>query len=371
MPNEYKNGVVCLGDRMLSKNFFKLIVACIIYWGPISSSIAKVGLEDVFFSKRTTIKTWVANKYQRDNSLLDLIQSYVGFLVLENTDAFKIQHLTVPQDKDTKRDYGKVFHTLPDFELPFLQRVKKISEEKNIITLEIAAGLGFVSWKVPLAFKHQGHHYANDLSSKALNDVLVPLVTHRYHQLGQPELSKFITAIPGSCFDILEKYPELVNKVDVIYVQNLEHFFNPKQHEKFLKLIETLLAPGGYVFLCAHSPPVPANSYYKLFLEREAKGEIYPGFIQYDVSFVQHVDYTLQIDSKFSNLVIPENYDIECSKKTLSSYKESPYFHVEQRVVSNFYTPKIYRKAIENSTKLLVVDSFYMDLAGHRQTNSD
>jgi hypothetical protein len=370
--SNYQN--LTFGEHMLlNKIFLKLVIICIISWIPISSGIAGITAEDVFFSKLTTVKTWVADKYQKDSSLLNLITSYVGYLVFENTDAFDMQHMLVPQDKDTKRDYGKLFHTLPDIELPFLQHVKNTSQKKkHIITLEIAAGAGFVSWKVPLAFEKNGHHYANDLSSVVINSWLVPIITKRYQQLSKPELSNLVTAITGSCFEILDKHPELVNKVDVIYVQNLEHFFNPKQHQKFLKLIETLLAPGGRAFLCAHSTQqVYTEAFHKLFLEREAKGEVYPGFVQYDVTFMQQGASTALINPETYNPVIPANYDIECSKKTLSTYKKGDYTYATQRLVDNLFTPQIYRKAIENSTNLLLVDSFYMDIAGNRQTIDD
>ncbi len=114
--------------------------------------------------------------------------------------------------------------------------------------MEIAAAIGLVTWKIPLAFEQTGKVYANELSSK-VEKTFDQVLNRRLEQ----ELQGVVHKIPGDCFNIPQNHPGLLGKVDAIFVQNLEHFFNPIQHQEFLNLLEKLLTDSGRAFLTAHT----------------------------------------------------------------------------------------------------------------------
>ncbi len=366
----------------MKKTISALCVGCLLYIGQITNVTATPYRKTQAFPELSTIKTWVADKYHNQKGLMRDIKHFVDATTSQHGSLNAIFKM-VPQDEDTKRDFGKTFYTLPAIELPFLQKVKEMSQNKNngepMITLEIAAARGYVSWKVPLAFEGHGTHYANDLSSKVIKE-LKTNIQETFDALEQPELITSVKTIDGSCFNILKNHPELKNKVDVIYVQNLEHFLNPQQHKELILLIEDLLAPGGYAFFSAHSTGAysagepnkdTTSEYWKLFLTAEANGTMYPSFIQYDVEFAQADNTETITNPRRFNIKRPENDSIECYTKTLNTVKKYGARITTQHVVTNYYTPKIYRQAIENNTKLAVVDAYFMDGQGLRQDNKN
>jgi hypothetical protein len=225
--------------------------------------------------------------------------------------------------------------------------------------VEFGAAEGFVSWKVPLAFENGGTHYANDLSEIVLRDKLRPTVHNIYQRLGQSALKESVKAISGSCLDMLSSMGLLMKigkQVDVVYAQNVEHFFNPTQHQQFLALIDWLLVPGGYAFLSANSPEQILNriseDFCKLVLDGEFSGETYYGFFQYEQGGVSYV-----------NVKRPARDDVQLG--FLNSYGPG-------RVsVRNLYTPEVYRRAVSkyntaHQGKLEVVDAFFLDREGNR-----
>jgi len=315
-------------------------------------SKAAFNAETTNFSKLETIKTWVATKYHSDKKMLENLQHYIVGLLPQNKNRYIKTSVfyPVPQDENV-RFFGRAFPTDEAIELPFLQQINKISKTKKIITLEIGAAFGLVSWKVPLAFDNKGTHYVNELSTAAIKE-FTTMTPHIFQKLQKPELMKSIEIIPGSCFEILTKHPELANQVDVILVQNVEHFLSPMQHQKFLALIETLLAPDGYAFLSANDPSYACvanktGEFRKLILENEANNnehDIYYAFIQYNESPDDYFNASI--------IKLPESYAIEPGDDDSGAH------------IRNLFTPKIYRQAITHGTNLEIIDTFFTDKMG-------
>jgi len=281
----------------------------------------------------------------------------------------------VHNDPNEKRYFGKSFPTIESIELPFLQFINAISKIMHPITLEIGAAEGIVSWKVPFAFEKVGVHYANELSHWMMDNPFESWVTYR---LQNTSLKKYIVKLPGNCFDILTQNPALKGKVNAIFVQNVEHFFNPTEHQKFLTLIEDLLAHDGRAFLCAHSFKFGTDTkhpLYELFIQQKHKGDIYPGFAEYDTEFMQPKGRSFFVgEIKISNVSRPKDdaeqvkmnlcEPIDLGIKCIESIGDVKVMLAKQRISDNAFSPSIYRKAIESHASLEALQSFFINDVG-------
>lgn len=127
------------------------------------------------------------------------------------------------------------------------------------------------------------------------------------------ELKEKTVIIPGDCFSILDKHPELKGNVDALYVQNLEHFFNPHMHQQFISLWKNFLLRA-------------AGRFYRQTPSRSAAGSVF----------------------------IPE---LGCVKNLES---------LKQRVVINWFSPGIYTRIIERRPELKHLDSYWLSSFGKR-----
>lgn len=331
-------------------------------------------VESTMFSKMETIKTWVADKHQDDKKLLKRIQRDVAMTLPQNL--FHRQFIVpVENNAGDTRYFGKTMATLAAIELPFLQFVKEISQKKQVYTLEIGAADGLVSWKVPLAFSGGSIHCVNDLSNHMLENFML-LAGMR---LEGTELKKRICKISGDCLSVF-KYESFKSKFSAIYVQNVEHFFNPVQHQEFLTLISELLEENGQAYLSSHSfgfGEDTDNPLRKVYQEQKSKGDVYPGFAEYvmELRQVKHKESIISIktisasrpdDNVFAsreNLGVP--VDDGVVKHPLYGIVETQ--KGKTKTVSNAYSPSIYRKAISLHPSLEVLDSFFIARGGIRE----
>ncbi len=330
------------------------------------------------FSQIETIKTWVADKNQNNPAKIESLQQSIAKIVPENPYSRNFQKGIISNDGDN-RDFGKSFPTITDIELPFLQYVKKAGIQKSLVTLELAAGPGFVSWKVPLCFgKKGGKHYANELSTNMISSIN----QHVSHWLVEfPHAQKQIDIIPGDCFSISESHAHLTGSVDVLYAQNLEHFFNPNQHQEFLNLIETLLAPGGRAFLCANTFTFKKeDDLYHLYLSQKKKNDPYPGF----ASYVVELNEVVAARGYFTKFVVSnakrpsDDADVLMTRRTISGPTLLPdlvplfqlrgqmekVMELTQEVSVNAFSPGIYQRLLNERPSLTHIDSFWLDIKG-------
>jgi len=356
---------------MFKKNILSLSIGCGLCFMQMMDVMA-FDPESTEFSQRKTLSTWVNSNIYRNELFIDHVQKFVGNTVPENPLSTKLA-VSITNDDGITQYFGKMFPTIVAIELPFLQYVHEVSKHKKPTTLEVAAGAGYVSWKVPYAFENGGTHYANELSSKMLGrfDQIIDLGVLGSDIQGKP-LKSYIQKIQGSCFDILNSHPELKEKIDVIYGQNVEHFFNPEQHSAYLELIADLLAPGGQAFLCAHSFQFGTDGDHplrNLFLQSKKDNKMYPGFAQFRVSFKQLVGSQAQIadnTNEFTDVFRPEDNAI-VDIKTIKSEEKDGIMFVTQEAIANYFSPEIYRKVLKSHSRLEVVDAFYIDKNGVRK----
>jgi hypothetical protein len=326
------------------------------------------------FSKMKTLKTWVADQYHADEGLMKKIQKNVAMTIPQN--AFS-NHFMLPilNNEGDKRYFGKTFPTIAATELSFLQFVKQASKKGKIATLEIGASMGLVSWKVPFAFKQEEVHYANDLSHLMLDGPFEAVMRNR---LKGANLKQAVVKLPENCLNLLSTHPDFEGKFHAIYVQNVEHFFNPLQHQQFITVIEKLLAEDGRAFLCSHSYVFGTdknNPLFKLYLEQKKQGRTYPGFAKYVVDFIQAKESQAQLPHEISEAEIPEE-DALCGKEELEvidlgeasheAVGKKSWVRVKQRVISNAFSPQIYRNAFASFPTLDVLETFFINKSGEQ-----
>ncbi len=333
--------------------------------------------ESADFSRMETIKTWVADKYHNQTSIMKKVQGDVAMTVPQNPFSSHFAEPIVNNKGDT-RYFGKTFHTLSAIELPFLQYVKQISQTRSPVTLEIAASMGLVSWKVPFCFQNGGIHYANELSKIVLDQRFEPVVNSR---LGHANLTKHLTSLQGDCFTVLD---HLKGKVDALYVQNLQHFFNPITNDKFMHLVNDLLAPGGRAYLSAHSFLFQdtEDALYKLYCKQKKGSDKYPGFVQYDVQFTNILGTEQGLEHTITNPIRPADDALITKVDKLDSDKcgvfnafvNNQVVQVKtrkQNVVSNHFSPTIYQRTIADFPTLIHKDSFFITQEGERKKGWD
>ena len=358
-----------------------LMAACVVgtasFGGGAYRDSAAFNPENSPFSRMETIKTWVAPHH--DQATHQEIQTNVAMTVQENPFSVHFGR-PVQNDPGVTQYFGKSFPTIPAIELPFLQWVREVSaNNQNPVTMELAASMGLVSWKVTFAFpEHGGRHYANELSHSMMDNVFPQMMDARLKN--HPELRERITPLPGDCFHIPQSHPELLGVVNGLYVQNLEHFFNAAIHPKFIALIESLLAPGGRAFLCSHSfmfRTDPNHPLRALYSERKQMGDLYPGFAEYDVTFTSIKGTQMQVgDPEISNVSRPaddaEFVKIDKAKEDAGVMFYSPaggYVQLQkatQHIFMNSFSPSIYRAVVAQFPNLRVVDTFFVKNNGSR-----
>lgn len=333
----------------------------------------KFNPETASFSQIQTIKTWLDEKYQTKKTIKK-IQKHIALEVHENPHSLYMS-MPIKNNEGDNNYYGKTFFAQPGIELPCLQFIKELSKTKNnFVGLELASGFGLVSWKYPYASGGKGTFYVNDLSIKMM-ELFDTLINGRLDNNQKMTIVK----IPGDCFKILESHPELKGSVNFIVVKNLEHFFNPKQHQAFISLISDLLAPNGKAFLTAQALPPLSKEHplFKLYFVQKEEKNLYPGFIKYQTVFQQCSKSTGLIgDYELSNIERPKD-DERCYTKTVSkeslgfintkAFGYTELFKITQEVVTMHFEPTVYTKIIAHEPSLEVEEGFFIDHSGHRE----
>lgn len=303
------------------------------------------------FSDEISINRWLAQKH---NHKIQFIQDCLYLEDPKNPDFLKSVTIIDNNDGDD-RGFGRTFYALKDAQLLFLEHVHQISMTTNPRTLELAAGNANVTWKIPYALENDGEVYVNELSKKMVRKIESCLKD----KLDETLLGKF-KILQGDCFDILKNSPELAGTFHVIYCQNLEHFFNPIQHQAFLTLITQLLAPGGKAFLISDTINVVSVRNkapdFILYEKQKKTDDMYPLFTtcvaRINSNGMPEVSKAYRpVDGKMVGAILLD------------------YGYME--VTGNYLTPSIYKKAIEPHSDLEHEDSFFMDYTGNRFNTYD
>jgi len=143
---------------------------------------------------------------------------------------------------DNKQITGMLtFPILPFIQLPFLKALHDFNANENVANvIDLGGSDGRFSWKALLTG-----------SKVVLNDLYKNQIekARKFISKHMPNNIKNFDSVAGNLFTILEDSPRYKNHFNFVYAQNVAHFFNPAQCEKFAILIWDLLTPGGKAFI--------------------------------------------------------------------------------------------------------------------------
>lgn len=318
--------------------------------------------ETTNFSKLETIKTWIASKYYGNPKMLRALQHRIASLLPQNPQVKEEHWLdhTICDDDSERSGYGNSWATCAATEAIILQKIHALSKSKPIVVLEIGGGSGCFAWKVPLAFEQADcKFYFNELVQSEIDIAFKVMLPKIFAGLGLPadELLKTITTIKMNCLD-LEHYNEgeLVGKIDVIVVNNVEHFFTPVGHQKLIAMIDKLLVPGGFSYHTAMAPTAPCSgdlskSTSKILNESEAdKTKLTPYYAWFQYNLGGRLGTPTEIRRPE---ITAANVEISLSSSVVRTHM--------------YFTPEVYRRAVVSS-QLKVEEAFFVDESGTEKT---
>ncbi|QQR53669.1 hypothetical protein IPH25_02265 [bacterium] len=309
------------------------------------------------------LKTWIASDEATENigaikqlCLEDSFEKFNGPKPIVNN----------PYDK---RNYGLIFPSLPAIQYAYLMHVKAVAEKnENPIFVHFGEADGQVAFKAQLACGHNGTIIINDLSAIEIENAK-KLINERLNLL-----NKSINNIQfdtGSLFEFIKRRPDLIGKVASCYIQNVEHFMNPEEHQQFVTLVSHLLMPDGYIFATAHTIESElahnGNPYYEQYQQYKNKNEKYPLFFTIKQKIAQdkkkglldlnqsHIlEVSRPVNKALCNL---EAFRLKDENKTSS---ENFYRMIEVKTL-NCFTPTIYNHAFQGFE---AINSFFMNDCG-------
>jgi SAM-dependent methyltransferase len=323
---------------------------------------AEFNPEDYVFSKKETIRNWLSPDLCNEEYLCT-IQSWIAEEMPQNTPMFTNSVTCLIRNNDgDKRYFGKNFPTIAMPQLAFLQAIKQHqdSNDKPPVVIEFGAGSGRFSYKIKLALGNKGKLIVNDLSkyetegAKALFNKGAQLTSFN---------SENVIFDTGDAAAILERHPDFEGTIDLCYVQNVEHFMNPVEHQNFLKTVLKLLASNGKVFCTANTIPVgygkKGNRYFDLYIELKKKQIIYPMFLKYEKTVKQIIHTNAFVSNDHLEVVRLAKDDEQCYSKGRDTGRKEyhmmygPCYVIEQSNLMNQFTPTIWHNAFKKAAESL------------------
>ena len=184
----------------------------------------------------------------------------------------------------------------------------KISAKK--VVLEIAGSSGIHAAFIALGGATRV--YMNDITAGEIQ------AFHRIRSCFPPNIASKLEAIEGDCLNIGNLKPEILGKIDVIFCQNLIHFFNEKQQTQFFETLKSLLKPDGRVILSVNSKYAEKGQS-KAFTDNPTC----TSFTEYTCFLTDFAKGTLPISQLFCEI-------IPCSDQTVGNPSITTYLYIRQ-----------------------------------------
>lgn len=318
--------------------------------------------EEYNFSKAETIKSWLPDYLQNEQHIL-FLQNWITEAMPQNTAMLTNRATSIIKNNDNDtRYFGKNFPIMAIPQLAFLQTVRQycMTHKKPAVVMEIGAGNGFFAYKIALALGNYGTCIINDLSEYEIKNIQA-LFGKMKQQI--PLNNDNVIFDIGDAVSILDRCPNLEGTVNLCYVQNVEHFMNPIQHQSFLKTVLKFLAPGGKVFCTANTIYVgcgkKGNKYFDLYIDLKKKGVTYPMFLKTYQNIKQVIGTNAFIPGDNIKGVEVAADNEECySRGRDTGNRENNLDYglcgiVEQENLRNLFTPTIWLNAFKKAAESL------------------
>lgn len=352
---------------------------------------AEFNPEQYHFSQKATITEWVHPSINSP-ATIDYLQSIIATeMPYPNSAEQYNTSYSIQNNPEDTRYFGKTFCIISTPQLHFLKSIhEKVVQKADhpLKVIEFGAAGGAFGVKIGAALGKYDTLYINDLSSPEIKKAL-----NRFENI-----KSNIPLQPTIHFDVgdgtyfLERNPELINSIDFIYVQNVEHFMNPEQHQLFAKQMLKLLAPNGKIFCVAHTIPascgVKGNLFFDCYVAQKKKSVIYPMFLQVTKEYWQIVTYkniaaflpetkiTKAIAAAPNGQCFSKGYNTRITKKITHNKNELDCTLIKCESLMNHFTPTIYKTAYEKAAndsniKIQKTEGSFLDSTGTSYTDFD
>lgn len=241
--------------------------------------------------------------------------------------------LITPTVRNENISYGRNF-IIDDAQRLCLHTISNLYEinEKRPITADIAAGHGYMTWKMLLA---GADVTAVEPQDPARSDLVENAKKTIPFLRADENLKTVCRSSKASALDFENAYiyKNKENHYDVIWTGNFIHLLTPKEATSYVSNLYHVTKQGGYVFATAYGP-ILSKEMASCFLQKKENGEEYPGYIIANVSETGYLIRTNPINK--STQVMKTNNDITYSPLSVSLQDHSP---IER--VPDFYNEKI------------------------------
>jgi 2-polyprenyl-3-methyl-5-hydroxy-6-metoxy-1,4-benzoquinol methylase len=180
----------------------------------------------------------------------------------------------VEPDKNLEKIKAHTFNHLPDIHTTYLNYIRSVNSDK-IEILELGCSEGRTVWKSLLANK-KATVTASDLYKNQVQK------TEQSVKDKLRESYNKLTVDYGDALEFITRNPSAYNKYDVIFAQNLIHYFTIDENNKFADQLYSLLKPGGKIFIVtehifytiSHLYPQAFNSYLDYILKKSPQEDL-------------------------------------------------------------------------------------------------
>lgn len=371
---------------MAYKNMKIMLILLVVSTSAFFYSMEDNPFEQYEFSQRDNVVKWLSPELCNDEKKLSQVQKWIfegnpqNPEVLRNKEVFH----RVDNNSGDYFFYGRTFPFMVDPQSEYLQKVKneyERTESDSFTVLEFAAAGAFSYFLSLIEIRAKKFVLViNDLSKPEI-EKLKSLFENRDKKLGifPRDYSNNIIFDVGDIITISGRLP-ITGNVNFCRGQNLCHFLSPNDHQRLLKVLLTLLMPGGIVSLLAHTIPdgygVKGHPYHTEYVKgKKKKDNIYPACLKYVTTAYEH----LNVDGAFyhcPNLevkvqAISNDYMPSCKSTRLDSgkYEGQDCRMVKQCNYRNAMTPRIYQNALKKAAKDLglnveLISSYFVDNDG-------
>ncbi|QQR53561.1 class I SAM-dependent methyltransferase [bacterium] len=324
------------------------------------------GIDNNLFSVNNLYEPAILSRWLPTDERPENVERIKEYCLDDSSERVRSRRLVENNGGDS-RFYGVVFPSLPAIQYAYLARVRTLAQDgTSPICVHFGEADGRVAFKARLACGDNGTIIVNDLSVNEIKKAK-RLFTERSDVLNKSMNNVQFDA--GSLFEFVNRQPHLAGKVDVCYIQNVEHFMNPREHQHFVALVKSLLKPQGHIFATAHtiesSDAKKGDPYFDQYMRYKEDNNPYPLFAKIKKTIVQDLQTRLFVSNR-NSVVSVERPAEDCICEQFSEPIEflgNTEVRLMQNICTNRFTPTIYKNAFGDSFEC--VESFFMDTRGN------
>lgn len=218
------------------------------------------------------------------------------------------------------------------------------ANERRPIVADIAAGHGYMTWKMIVA----GGNVTAVEPQDPTREELIKNAKKSLPFLSPNEKLKDISRNSKASaldFENAYVYKDKRNYYDIIWTGNFLHLLTPKEAMSYVTKLYEVTKRGGYTFATAYGPLI-SKEVLSSFLQRKEKREEYPGYM---ITNIRETGYQIRTNpqNKMQEIILM-NYNLSYFPINTTSQEYSP-----MERISGEYNDKILKPKCQNEPGLL------------------